>query len=1775
MPRANASPKNRLSVVLLAAAIACCFCLPPAFGQAQTSPRNTVEWWNEPAGLARAVGAMGNSPVSVALRASATRPGAIRSRSALTRRRSKRRSGATLADPVHSAAVTLGPGSEPALLDSQVNTILRSPAGAETLAAGYVGYNSGYGTAHSPLAMRGSAGLRSAHIIHPDSPTNDIFSNGAGAGLSTRSPSDSGASNAGNGGTILFPTRPNLLNSVSGSTMSTTRINGGGSTNLAVGSIPFVRVVSSAWNGGTGNWSAPTDWTPNGIPRNGFGIFYNVTIDSGGTDLVSLDINAAIASLVLGGTTGSSTLQNVSGKTLEVTGATTIYQTGSLSFANASTLKFDGGLTLNSGSSLSVEGGSGLTVNGNLTNSGSLYTGFADVTGYGGGNTLTVNGDFTNNGSLTVYGSYGAGTADTLNVSGTLTNNAGATLKLVDNSGDVLNVATLSNSGSVYVAYGTTLNLTSQPKGITDVPLGSALTVDGTLTAGSANGLAKLTSVEGGLTLGNGQTTADTPSGGPLTVASAGSLNLAGTALSVNGGLTVASAGSVNLYPGTTLSVNGGLIVGGQFYLSPCFECSGATATITGNGTLTSGGVIFVNGGSTLNLKQGLTLNSGSSASLEMNSTLTVDGNLTNSGAILTGHVGTGLAQGGNTLTVNGAFINDGSLEMDGGIAGGDTLSVAGTLTNNAGATLKLFGNSFASIATLSNSGSVYIDSGTVLNLTNGITDVPAGSTLTVNGTLSANGLGKLASVEGTLSLATGQTYADTPSGGTLTVASGGSLTLNGTNLSVTGTLNDSGSVTVGGGATLNLTQSMTDLPAGGSMTVYGTTNGLAKLTSVGGSLTLGNGQTSSDTPSGGTLTVPSGGSLNLVGATLSVTGGLNDSGSVSVLNGSTLNLTQSMTLNSSTSTNVDGGGTLTVTGNLMNSGTLNTGANYGGGNTLTVSAGFTNNASLTMYGSTYGGAGDTLNVSGTLTNNAGATLNLVDNSGDVANVATLRNSGSVNILNGTLLNLTASGIDTNSGTISVGSSVGPGTLKISASAVTLSGTGKVIMSNLASNVITGAASTDILTSANTIEGSGNIGNGAMGFVNTGTVLANQSTPLIIDPSSRGFNNKGTLNVTGRFDTLQIIGPAGSFLNLNSTTGTLTGGTYLVSGTLNLATSGQSNDIKTNVASITLTGILSQITDQSGSNALAPFVTNAAAGQFGLAGGQNFTTTGNFTNNGTLAVGSGSKFEVNGALTNLSGTTLTGGTYNVAGALQFGARGTSLKTNAASIALTGAGSQIIDLSFGNILANFATNAASGIFALAGGRNFTTAGNFTNNGTLTIGSGGKFDVNGSLTNFSGTTLTGGTYSVAGTLQFNGANIVANAANITLTGVSSQIVNQTSGNGLASFATNAATGSFTVAGGRTLTTAGAFVNAGSLSTTGAGSEFTTGGSAKFTNNGTLMTAGGDHEIATGATGGFTNNGALTVAAGSEFTTGGSLTNFSGTTLTGGTYALTGTLQFTGANIVTNAANITLTGTGSQIINQTNGNGLANFATNAAAGSFTLAGTRSLTTAGSFSNAGTLLVSKGSTLTVGANGKYTQTGGKTMVDGTLKTSSPGAITIWGGSVFGNGGTFSGNLTSSGNINIGDAVLQAGMLSIAGTYTQDAAGSLVADIGGLTKDTQYDQLDISSAASLNGALRTYEINGFLPKVGETFDILNFSSETGKFSSCNGHAGGTTCSINGGEHFLVEYNANNVTLDVVGGAAGQSSNPTPEPCTVILFGTALAMAAYLGLREVVSGRYC
>jgi hypothetical protein len=252
-----------------------------------------------------------------------------------------------------------------------------------------------------------------------------------------------------------------------------------------------------------------------------------------------------------------------------------------------------------------------------------------------------------------------------------------------------------------------------------------------------------------------------------------------------------------------------------------------------------------------------------------------------------------------------------------------------------------------------------------------------------------------------------------------------------------------------------------------------------------------------------------------------------------------------------------------------------------------------------------------------------------------------------------------------------------------------------------------------------------------------------------------------------------------------------------------------------------------------------------------------------------------------------------------------------------------------------------------------------------------------------------------------------------------------------------------------------------------------------------------------------------------------------------LTGGNYHIVGTLEFTGANIVTNSANIALAGTASQLVNSsTNASGLANFATNSAAGGFSVINGRAFTAKGTFSNAGSLLIGTGSSFAAGGGGSIVQYAGKTTDDGTL--AAVGGINLAGGSLFGTG-TITGALTSSGVITPGNSATSTGILTESGAYSQSSTGTLNVAIGGTAVGTQYDELHVGTA-KLAGTLALQLINGYVPAVGSTFKVLGFNSETGSFATVKGLA------INSAEHFSISYQGTDVLATVVSGAAAGST---------------------------------
>jgi T5SS/PEP-CTERM-associated repeat protein len=130
-----------------------------------------------------------------------------------------------------------------------------------------------------------------------------------------------------------------------------------------------------------------------------------------------------------------------------------------------------------------------------------------------------------------------------------------------------------------------------------------------------------------------------------------------------------------------------------------------------------------------------------------------------------------------------------------------------------------------------------------------------------------------------------------------------------------------------------------------------------------------------------------------------------------------------------------------------------------------------------------------------------------------------------------------------------------------------------------------------------------------------------------------------------------------------------------------------------------------------------------------------------------------------------------------------------------------------------------------------------------------------------------------------------------------------------------------------------------------------------------------------------------------------------------------------------------------------------------------------------------------------------------------GKLTVSSGGVVTVGGVLAVGPHGTIEGNSQLSGTVRSAGSVAPGiatspptsnaiGTLHIQGNYTQTDTGAL--DIE-LASTSSLDRLTISGTASLNGALDVILFNGFVPTVGNSFDLLTASAGiSGVFSSVN-----------------------------------------------------------------------
>ncbi len=370
------------------------------------------------------------------------------------------------------------------------------------------------------------------------------------------------------------------------------------------------------------------------------------------------------------------------------------------------------------------------------------------------------------------------------------------------------------------------------------------------------------------------------------------------------------------------------------------------------------------------------------------------------------------------------------------------------------------------------------------------------------------------------------------------------------------------------------------------------------------------------------------------------------------------------------------------------------------------------------------------------------ANVNLPSGTGSFGSLTLSGSGDSLAIANNSIMD--AFGNITNNGSLNINSS-GNFTELVLEGNVTLSGTGTVTLSNNANNFIFGAVATDQLTNQQTIQGAGQIGNGAMALVNSGTINANQSAGMIINPND-GFTNTGTVKATGAKLTLlgSAINNAGGTISSNSggtviDSTVISGGNVTLTGasTLQLASGTIGGETITNSS----TGTIEVL---SGTNALGGTINNSAGGLLKI------------DNNAVLD--------------------LQGGTYSQLGTVQLNSSG-----NFTELVLAGN----VTLSGGTV--TMSNNVNNFIFGLV------TADTLTNKETI---SGAGQIGNGKMTLVNSGTINSNHSANTGTLQLTSSTI--NGGAVTLTGASALKLNSATIHG-GSTLTNSATGTIEVASG----------------------------------------------------------------------------------------------------------------------------------------------------------------------------------------------------------------------------------------------------------------------------------------------------------------------------------------------------------------------------------------
>ncbi|HEV2805279.1 MAG TPA: hypothetical protein VGW57_10160 [Chthoniobacterales bacterium] len=316
-------------------------------------------------------------------------------------------------------------------------------------------------------------------------------------------------------------------------------------------------------------------------------------------------------------------------------------------------------------------------------------------------------------------------------------------------------------------------------------------------------------------------------------------------------------------------------------------------------------------------------------------------------------------------------------------------------------------------------------------------------------------------------------------------------------------------------------------------------------------------------------------------------------------------------------------------------------------------------------------------------------------------------------------------------------------------------------------------------------------------------------------------------------------------------------------------------------------------------------------------------------------------------------------------------------------------------------------------------------------------------------------------------------------------------------------------------------------------------------------------------------FQNDGSLTLQT-STLTLLGALKNFDATTrtLTGGTFVLNseGHLKFAGADIVHNAASISLVYT-STITDLAGANALRNFNDNLSAGNVVLGFRTVFTAPGDFTNAGRIETippfrsrfpgpsptpSPAGRFIVPPGSRYVQTAGLTLNNGELTAEHVDIL----------GGTLSGSGIVKGNVFVDKGAIGSGFLRIDGNLILSAGSHFQ---GGDFSGTKV----INGEATLAGTLEVDIPNEDFVSSDQVFTVLTAALPL-KGTFANAPNGARIPTIDGRGTVVVTYDASSVK-------AGQYQADPPPAQLVNISSRAFVWAAKddpSGIQSVIIGGF-